>query len=84
MTRVKVNLLSSAGREIAQWRRFFQARGGGDGDSRPPRSADGGDTAFEPGDTTFDATEWSNTEWSDTQAEALALSAPIDTTETSR
>jgi hypothetical protein len=81
---MKVNLLSSAGREIAQWRRFFHARVSGDDDSRPPRHANAGDTVLEAGHSAFDPTEWSNTDWSDTQAESLALSAPIDTTETSR
>lgn len=70
---MKFALLSSAGREIAQWRRFFHAQHGGNGAGRPPTRADAGDTAF-------DATEWSNTDWSDTQPEALALSEPIDAT----
>lgn len=68
---MKFALLSSAGREIAQWRRFFHAHANGAG--RPPTGADAGDTAF-------DATEWSNTDWSDTQPEALALSEPIAAT----
>jgi hypothetical protein len=71
--------LSIAGREIAQWRRFFHARAAGDGDSRPPHRADAGAGA---GDTEFNPTQWSITEWSDTQAEALALTAPLDSTET--
>jgi hypothetical protein len=75
---MKSTLLSSARREIAQWRLHFRARRNGDGDSRPPRAAGAGETTFDP-------TEWSDTEWSDTEAEALALSAPTDLkTETPR
>lgn len=73
---MKLASLSIAGLEIAQWRRYFRARAAGDGDSRPPQRADSGDTAFNP-------TQWSITEWSDTQAEALALTAPPKSTETS-
>ena len=68
--------LGIAGREIALWRRYFRARAAGDGGSPPPQCADAGDTEFNP-------TQWSITEWSDTQAEALALTAPIESTETS-
>jgi hypothetical protein len=68
--------LSIAGHEIAQWRHFFRARAAGDGESRPPPRADAGDTTFNP-------TQWSTTEWPDTQAEALALTAPLESTETS-
>ena len=70
-----MSLLSSAGREIAQWRQFF-IRTRGTEAARTRHRPEGADTDF-------DATEWSNTEWSDTRPETLALTCPIDP-ETSR
>ena len=63
---MKIPGVSSAAREIAQWRQFFRRRG----DDLPRRASGSGDDAH--------STQWLNTEWSETQPESLALSESID------
>lgn len=66
---MKIDFLSSAGREIAHWRQFFRMRSAAG--QAPPQDSD----------PNFGNTEWSNTEWSETLPDTLALSGPIDATE---
>ena len=72
---MKIDLLSNAGREIAQWRRYFRTRGAAA--SRTP-------SRQSPADTNPDDTEWLKTDWSETFPETLALSGPIDSNEAQR
>jgi hypothetical protein len=72
---MKFDLLSSAGREIAQWRQFFRVRGSAA--ARKSLRPDPLDSESNPAET-----EWSDTEWSETCPDTLMLSGPIESTET--
>jgi hypothetical protein len=72
---MKIDLLSNAGREIAQWRQYFRTHGAAALRTPFRRSH---------ADTDLDTTDWPETEWSETSPDTLALSGPIDPTETQR